>query len=153
MIDRIRALFTAIGEPGIPGATAPRDRSLAAAVLMVEAAAQDGTVDNQEREAIAAIVQRHFGLDAGEAATLLAEAEQAQNEANHLLRFTRTVKDGWPLEERARVIEMLWEVAYADGILHDYEANLLRRVSGLLYVSDRESAAARKRAMVRLGIP
>ena len=99
------------------------------------------------------LVQRHFGLDEAEAATLLAEAEQAQTEANHLLRFTRSVKDGWPLEERARVVEMLWEVAYADGVLHAYEANLLRRASGLLYVSDRESGAARKRAMARLGIP
>jgi len=51
------------------------------------------------------------------------------------------------------VIEMLWEVAYADGQLHDYEANLLRRITGLLYVSDRESGEARKRVLARLGLP
>ena len=47
-------------------------------------------------------------------------------------------------------MEMLWEVAYADGELHDYEASLIRRVTGLLHVSDRDSGAARKRALDRL---
>ncbi len=47
---------------------------------------------------------------------------------------------------------MLWEVAYADGILHDYEANLLRRIGGLIYVSDRERGAARRRVVARLGL-
>jgi uncharacterized tellurite resistance protein B-like protein len=50
------------------------------------------------------------------------------------------------------IIEMLWEVVYADGVLHDYEANLLRRIGGLIYVSDRDRGAARKRVMKRLGI-
>ena len=47
------------------------------------------------------------------------------------------------------MMEMLWEVAYADGELHDYEANLMRQVTGLLYVTDRESGDARKRAQVK----
>ena len=47
---------------------------------------------------------------------------------------------------------MLWEVAYADGALHDYESNLMRRLAGLLHVSDRDSGEARKRAIERLGI-
>ena len=50
------------------------------------------------------------------------------------------------------ILELLWEVGYADGQLHDYEASLLRRVAGLLYVSDRESGEARLRVMARLGI-
>jgi len=48
------------------------------------------------------------------------------------------------------MIEMLWEVAYADGSLHDFESNMLRRVAGLLYVTDRESGDARKRVVARL---
>ena len=50
------------------------------------------------------------------------------------------------------MIEMLWEVAYADGILHDFEANLIRRATGLLHVSDRESGVARKRVLEQLDI-
>ena len=49
------------------------------------------------------------------------------------------------------LMEMLWEVVYADGELHDYEANLLRRTAGLLHVSDQESGAARKRVLARMG--
>ena len=54
------------------------------------------------------------------------------------------------MEERIELIEMIWEVVYADGELHDYEANLLRRLGGLLYVSDRERGDARKRVLARL---
>ena len=82
--------------------------------------------------------------------TLVAEAAEVQNESNHLVRFTRAIKDAYPLEERVVVIEMLWEIVYADGILHDYEANLLRRVSGLLYVPDRDQGEARKRVLGRI---
>ena len=50
-----------------------------------------------------------------------------------------------------RLIEKMWEIVYADGVLDDYEANLLRRVAGLIYVPDRESGAARQRVLARLG--
>ena len=70
-----------------------------------------------------------------------------------MLQFTRVIKDVYPLEERTQVIEMLWEVVYADGVLHDYEANLMRRVGGLLYVSDRDQGAARKRVLDRIAPP
>ena len=49
------------------------------------------------------------------------------------------------------MIEMLWDVACADGVIHDFEANLVRRVAGLIHVSDRDSGAARKRALARMG--
>ena len=55
-------------------------------------------------------------------------------------------------DERIELIEMMWAVVYADGQLHDYEANLLRRMAGLLYVSDFESGAARKRVLERLDL-
>ena len=58
-----------------------------------------------------------------------------------------------PAEGRVGILEPLWEVAYADGQLHVYEASLLRRVAGLLYVSDRESGEARLRVMAKLGLP
>ena len=59
------------------------------------------------------------------------------------------MKDGFSHDERVRMIEMLWEVVLADDEIHDHEANLLRRVAGLIYVSDRESGDARKRVLDR----
>jgi uncharacterized tellurite resistance protein B-like protein len=148
MINRIRSLFASMDAPD-PGRD-DIDKRLAAAALLVEAAAIDGEFGDQERAAMNAVLTREFELTAEELETLVAEAAEVQSETNHLLRFTRAIKDAYPLEERIQVIEMLWEIVYADGILHDYEANLLGRVSGLLYVSDRDQGEARKRVLGRV---
>lgn len=125
---------------------------LAAAVLMVEAAHLDGSFDETEQQAIRGILERHFQLSQEDADTLLLRAQIHQEEADHLHRFTAAIKDGFSEEERTELIELLWEVVYADGQLHPYEANLLRRIGGLIYVSDRERGAARKRVIARLGV-
>jgi uncharacterized tellurite resistance protein B-like protein len=128
------------------------ERQLAAAALMVEAATLDDSFDAAERARIAALVQRHFGLSRAEADDLVAEAERTASGSVELHGFTLAIKDGFDQAERVELIEMLWEVAYADGQLHDYEASLLRRIAGLLYVGDRESGEARKRVLARLGL-
>ena len=119
---------------------------------MVEAARLDGSFSDVERTASALLVDR-FQLSPWLAVELLARAERTATESVAWQGFTQAIKDGLAPEERIGVIEMLWEVVYADGQLHDYEASLLRRVTGLLYVSDRESGEARVRVMERLGIP
>ena len=149
MINRIRALFAG-DDSGQP--PQDPDKRLAAAVLLVESACADGAFDDDERATVAEILRRQFELSDEETATLLAEAVREQSNANHLVRFTRRIKETVPIEERGELIELLWEVAYADGIVHAYESNLLRRLAGLLYVSDRESGEARKRVLARLGI-
>ncbi len=131
---------------------AEETKRLAAAVLMVEAAKMDGHFDDSEAKTISQIVQARFGLSREEAAELIEAARETQEESNHLLKFTRAIKDHFPAEDRINIIEMLWEVAYADGILHPFEANLMRRVAGLIYVSDQESGASRKRVIKRRGI-
>ena len=151
MINRIRSLFASMDVPDAPDPGRDDiDKRLAAAALLVEAAAIDGEFGDQERAAMNAVLTREFELTAEELETLVAEAAEVQSETNHLLRFTQAIKDAYPLEERIQVIEMLWEIIYADGILHDYEANLLGRVSGLLYVSDRDQGEARKRVLGRV---
>jgi uncharacterized tellurite resistance protein B-like protein len=62
------------------------------------------------------------------------------------------IKDSFDQEERVELMEMLWEVVYADGALHHLEANLMRRIAGLIFVPDRESGEARKRALSKLGL-
>ena len=157
MINRIKSLANVFNAPAESGGASSVDpgeetKHLAAAVLMVEAATMDGSFDDSEAEAIARISQRHFGLNEEEAASLLEAAREVQADSHHLLRFTRAIKDSFPLEERVNIIEMLWEVVYADGKVHHYEANLMRRINGLIYVSDRDSGAARKRVASRLGV-
>lgn len=152
MLNRIRALFA---EPEASQTASRRDideKHLAAAALLVEAARMDSHFDDAEAAAIERLLGDRFQLTADEVATLIKEAKDSQAETNQLVHFTQTVKDRFDHDERIEMIEMLWEVAYADGELHDYEANLLRRIGGLLYVSDRERGDARKRVIDRLGL-
>ena len=153
MLARLKKLLTE--QPHDQGETRRHsfeERQLAAAALMIEAARLDDDFDAGERTRIETLLQDHFSLSPDEAGELLAAGEQASSDSVEWQGFTRAIKDGFEPEERVALIEMLWEVAYADGRLHDYEASLIRRITGLLYVSDRDSGEARKRVMARLGI-
>ena len=125
---------------------------LAAAALLLEAAGRDGELDPQERDKIEHLIARRFEIGEAEIERLLTQSEERLENTHQILSFTRAIKNNLEHEERIEVLEMLWEVVYADGTLHDYEANLMRRVAGLIYVTDRESGEARKRALSRLGL-
>lgn len=122
----------------------------AAVGLLIEAAMLDGDFHEAERERIETLLKDRFELPAEEVATLIDAAEEAARERVELHTITRTVRDHFDPEERIRMIEMLWEVVYADGSLDDFESNMMRRVAGLLYVNDRESGEARKRVQARM---
>jgi uncharacterized tellurite resistance protein B-like protein len=147
MLDRLKSLFS---EP-LPSSGArhhtPAELQLAAAALLVEAAHQDAEFDADERALVDRLVRERFGLDSDEAAALAAAADAAVADSVDLYGFTRRLKDAFDHAERIGMIEMLWQVVYADGKLHDHEAGLLRRAAALLYVSDRESGEARKRVL------
>jgi uncharacterized tellurite resistance protein B-like protein len=128
------------------------EQALAAATLLVEAACLDGDYSDEEAETINQLIRDRFSLGKAEAESLLSLALEFQDQAVELHKFTNQVKQNFSHDERIHLIEMLWEVAYADGVLHDYEANLLRRIGGLIHVSDRERGDARRRVLERLGI-
>lgn len=153
MINRIKALFGDRGGAPEDGATHSADElHLAAAALLVEAARMDDRVDEHERARIHDLLRWRFGLSEAEADLLIEEAlaETARSAQWH--GFAEVIRARFDETERIRLVEMLWDVAYADGELHDLEASLMRRISGLLYVSDRDSGTARKRAMARHGV-
>lgn len=149
MNDFLRALL-GLEPQGGPAATALEPRLVAAAALMVEAARLDGDFSEGERRRILRLLTDRFGLPPDAAGRLLAAGEDEASASVDLHAFTSAIKDGFDHEGRVALLEMLWAVVYADGRLHDYEASLLRRVAGLLYVSDGESAEARDRALARL---
>jgi uncharacterized tellurite resistance protein B-like protein len=149
MLDRLHRLLTGGPPEAEPTAHSFEERQRAAAALMVEAATMDSTFDAAERTRIGELLQERFGLGADEAADLIAEAEREVAASVQWHGFTTAIKDGFEPAERVELIEMLWDVVYVDGQLHDYEASLLRRIAGLLYVSDRDSGEARKRVLAR----
>jgi uncharacterized tellurite resistance protein B-like protein len=122
---------------------------LAAAALLVEAAHIDDDLDPRERAVIDRILERRFKLSAAAARRLVAEAERVSERSTQLFRFTRVVNDRFSLEQRIELMEMLWEVVYADGAVDALEDTLLRRLGGLIYVPDRERGAARQRVLER----
>jgi uncharacterized tellurite resistance protein B-like protein len=150
MINRIKALFS---ENSVV-ASSPDVAELhaAAAALLVEAASMDGHFDDNERQSILDLIKSHFSLNDAESEMLVEQATEAIGKSGQLYNFTRVVKDRYDGGERIQIIEMLWEVAFADGNVDQFEANLISRVAGLLYVSDRDRGEARKRVMTRLGI-
>ncbi len=155
MINRIKALFVERrGAPQARGAGHSHDElRIAAAALMVEAAQLDDTFDARERDKIRELVAERFELGPEESDSLIETAEARVAESSQLHGFTRVVKAAFSQDERIELIEMLWQVVYADGELHHYEANLMRRLAGLLQVADRDVGAARKRARERLDVP
>ncbi|MEE3000890.1 MAG: TerB family tellurite resistance protein [Pseudomonadota bacterium] len=150
MINRIRELFLG----GSIKTTKPNKVELqaAAAALLVESACMDGSFDDQERKSIIKLMEQHFDLNDEESSTLILEAEKIIENASDIYTFTRVIKDRYEPKQRIEVIEMLWEVAFADGNVDHYEANLISRIAGLIFVSDRDRGDAKKRVMARLGM-
>lgn len=146
MFSRLIALF----EPDPPTVV---DTLTAAAALLVEAAAMDGRVDGVELDRIRAHLTGSFGLAPAEAEQVLDRARAANQKSVQLAGFARAVRDGMDDQGRIDLIEMVWDVALADGRIDEFEANLVRRVAGLIHVSDRDAGAARHRALARRAGP
>ena len=121
------------------------DARLALAALLVRIARADGDYAPEEVHRIDRILMSRYGLSPHAAIALRKEAEVLESEAPDTVRFTRAIKNAVPYEERVGVIEALWQVALADGARDEAENALLRMVSGMLGVSDQDSALARQR--------
>ncbi len=92
----------------------------------------------------------YFDLGPEAVSRLTAAAEQAVEDSHQLFPFTREICKRLSPEVRIEIIEMLWQVAYADGVLDPHEDMLLRRIAGLIHVPDRERGIARQRALEKL---
>ena len=121
------------------------DARLALTALLVRIARTDGAYIQTEIDRIDAITSLRYSLTAEAAAKLRQDAETLESEAPDTIRFTRAIKDAVAYEDRLAVIGSLWQVVLADGAREDEEDALLRLVSSLLGINDRDSALARQR--------
>lgn len=145
----LRRLSKLMNGPSDAPLQTKEDEKLAAAALMVEVASHDGEISRVEREHIMRLLQDKMDLNEAEALELFVDALATQDDSNHILGFTRKIKDHFDEAGREKIIELLWEVVFADGEEDAYESNLLRRVAGLLYVSDKTSGMIRKKVIAR----
>ncbi|MBI1869224.1 MAG: TerB family tellurite resistance protein [Methylocystis sp.] len=135
------------------GADAPRarpfeaaDYRLAAAALLIHLASIDGRFSAEERASLQRTVATRFGLDYAAAQQLIETAWESEREAVDLYRFTSVLARTLDEEGRRQVIAMLWEMAYADGVVDEFEENVIWRVAELLGVSTRDRVRLRQDA-------
>lgn len=121
------------------------DYRLAAVALLVHIANVDGNTDLAERRRLMAIIEERFGLDPKAAAELIATAEQSDREAVDFYHFTSVLKRALDDDGRQKIVEMLWDIAYADGVADEFEENTIWRIAELLGVSTRDRVLLRQR--------
>lgn len=145
MIDRLLDLLAGRAEwtPKDPGSDLP----LAVAALLIELARMDDTVDAGERRKIEQLLARMFSLDPKSVQSLVEQADQVMQRSAQYFPFTQQLCRHASAEMRVQIIEMLWTVAYSNGVLDPHEDALIRQIAGLIQVSDWERGAARKRAL------
>lgn len=142
MFEAFRKIMAELADGGkTPERYDARDYRLAAAALLVHAAAIDGTIADVERARLHSVIKQHFKLDDEGTDELIAEATVADENAIDLYRFTTQLNRTLDGVERARIVEMMWQVVYADGTVTEFEDNLIWRAADLLHVTREERIA------------
>ncbi len=118
--------------------------------LMIEAANSDGNINSDEINKIKKILINIFKEDKEEVELTLNNAIQNSNNSKSLFFYTSKINKNYSEEKKLLLIETLWEIVLSDGKLHDYETSLIRRLAGLLYISDVNSGNARKKALDKI---
>ena len=118
--------------------------------IMVEAANSDGNIDRNEVKKISNILIDIFKEDPKNVNLVFKEALSKKDETNSLFFFTSKINKTFSEEKKLLLIETLWEIILADGKIHDFESNLIRRLAGLIYISDVNCGNAKKRALSKI---
>ena len=108
---------------------------LATAVLMIDVARADHVFDEREFDRALKLIEAHFDVTPEQAAELVNVAGEKAEELISVHEFTQLLHEHLSEEEKARIIGLLWQIAYADGQLDKYENSLVLKISDLLYVS------------------
>jgi uncharacterized tellurite resistance protein B-like protein len=144
MLDALKQFF----DRSIAPDRAPDERhalEVATAALLIEVMRLDGA-DEVERTAVVRALQAKFTLSVDEAATLVALADDEAREAVGYYQFTSLINRHFDAARRVRIVELMWQVAYADDTLSAHEQHVIRKVADLLYVSHGDYIAAKLRA-------
>ena len=118
--------------------------------LMIEAANIDGNVTQDEVNKISTTLTEIFKEDPLEVKKLLAKTLKYKDEPKSLHFFTSNINKSFAIEKKLLLIEILWEIVLADGEIHDFESNLIRRLAGLFYISDVSCGNAKRKALKKI---
>ncbi len=146
MFDRLKSFMVDLaGEPA-QRAFREDDYRLAAAALLVHLAAADGAIDAAECRRLREIIAQNFDLDAETTTRLIRSAEVSDREAVDFYHFTNTLKRALDHSGRLKIVAMMWEIAFADGAVHELEENIVARIAELMGVSPHDRLSLRHEA-------
>ena len=146
MLESLKNLISDLtGGEKHPGRFEENDYRLAAAALLIHASTIDGSATTAEQDRLRAVLKARFNLDNAATDELIEAATIAEHEAVDLYHFTRLINRSLDEEGRRGVVEMMWEIVFADGRVSEFEDNLMWRAADLLGVSSRERIAIRRR--------
>ena len=145
MLTRLKNLLDPAGSNAADPTAARRKLELATAALLVEVMRSDGVAET-ERAAVEAAVGIRFGLAGDEARSLVAEAEAEVRDAVGYYPFTSLINRHFSADDKERIVELLWQVAYVDATLSAHEQHVIRKVADLLHLSHAAYVGAKLRA-------
>ena len=146
MFDLLRKFIADVSNaPEGNAGFAEDDYRLATAALLVHVAGVDGKIDASERVRLRQIIEERFGLDDAATTRLIEAAEASDREAVDFFHFTNVLKRSLDDEGRHKIIEMMWDVVFADGEVTEFEENVVWRIAELLGVPTRDRVMLRQK--------
>ena|SRR5579872_1518174 len=151
MFDRLKHFMTEIASAPAQREFCADDYRLAAASLLVHLVHADGVVDVAESRRLREIIARNFDLDSQATTRLIRSAEVSDKEAVDFYHFTNTLTRALDQAGRQKIVEMMWEIAFADGSVHELEENIVARIAELLGVSPHDRVRLRHQVAAERG--
>ena len=151
MLDGLRQFIAEVvsPEPQQGRAFDDNDYRLAATALLVHVISLDGEPSALEQRKLHSLIESRFGLDPGAADRLIASATRVEGDAVDLFHFTSVIMRQVDEAGRLKIVEMMWEIAYADGAITEFEDNVVWRAADLLGVSARDRIELKHRVAAR----
>jgi len=146
MLSKLNNFLSGIIEPAHNESRTEHTLQLATAALLIEVMRADADSTDQEQDAILQILKERFQLSDTEVAHLSDLGHKTVKNANDLQQFTSLINSELELAEKVRIIEYMWQVAYADNQISAHENHLMRKMADLLYISHGDYIAAKMRA-------
>jgi uncharacterized tellurite resistance protein B-like protein len=152
LMKTLKNLFDSLLPPQPGAADEKHALQLATAVMLVEVMRADASFHAAERAAVLAALRAKFGLSEEEAAGLTELAEAEAKSASDWFAFTSRINERFEMAQKLRMIEFMWDVAYADGHLSEHERHVMWRIADLLHIPQGAYIHARMRAQAAAGL-
>jgi len=122
----------------------PNNKNVLIIALLIHAAKIDENYTENEKKIIKKVIMDLNEISSNQADELLKLAEKKEGESNQIIEFTKEIKK-YSMEFKLKIVEIIWKIVYSDGTSDDYESNLIRRICGLLYISDKDNGIIKEK--------